>query len=959
MNNAKLPHTLSLIFVIGLVLLMLVPAMLNRARASKPEATEAETLSADNLSTLKISAGGCTAVSFSQPAGSPIGVGLAPDSVAVGDLNLDGKPDLAVTNESSNNVTILLGNGSGGFSQLVGSPVITGNQPQHVVVEDFDLDGKPDLAVANLDNTLTIHLGNGSGGFTQSAGSPVAVGNNPRSLAIGDFNSDGKSDLAAANLFSNNVTILVGNGSGGFTQPAGSPVAVGTYPQSVVVGEFNQDGKLDLAVANTTSNNVTILLGDGSGGFNEPADSPINTGAGPAFLAVGDLNLDGRIDLASANANSNSLTILLGNGSGGFTQAGGSPIGVGLIPVSVSVGDFNLDGKPDLAIANGGSTNVTILLGNGSGGFFQSAGSPVSGGSVVGVGDFNLDGKPDLAVANYNTNNLTIQLNSCNAFPCSGMGFSQPAGSPIDLGSAHFSVTVADFNLDGKADLTMADPYSNNLTILLGNGSGGFTEPAGSPVSAGASPRSIAIGDFNLDGKADMAVTNVDSDNVTILLGNGSGGFTQAAGSPIGVGDFPNSIAVGDFNRDGRADLAVANAHSNNVTILLGNGSGGFTQAAGSPVSAGQDPFSVVVADFNLDGIADLATANYGSTNTTILLGNGSGGFTQPMGSPVVIGLNAHDVAVGDFNRDGKPDLAVAIEGSGHLTILLGNGSGGFTQAMGSPVVVGESPRSVDVGDFDLDGKADLAVRNAYSHDLTILLGNGSGGFTQPIGSPIGNLNYGTSVAVADFNLDGKADLAVPDPVFLKLRILLNTCAANIPISITCPTNITTVTNQSLCAPAGQVPCQVVNFPPPIVSDQSQGVTVVCSPASGSCFPTGTTTVNCTATNSSGNTASCSFTVTVFDVCLQDDSNANAVLLFNSFTGDYRFCINGSIFTGKGRVTRLGCSYTLEHNATDRKVLGKIDKSVYKGNASLQSPPGANRCSITDRDTRNNACVCQ
>jgi len=199
-------------------------------------------------------------------------------------------------------------------------------------------------------------------------------------------------------------------------------------------------------------------------------------------------------------------------------------------------------------------------------------------------------------------------------------GFTQPAGSPVGVGAGPFSVAVSDFNLDGKPDLATANQNSNTVTILLGDGMGGFTQPAGSPVGVGALPLSVAVGDFNLDGQPDLAVANAGSDNVTILLGDGMGGFTQAAGSPVGVGALPLSVAVGDFNLDGKPDLAVANTSSNNVTILLGDGAGSFTQPAGSPVTAGDTPRSVAVGDFNLDGKPDLATANTGSNNVTILL---------------------------------------------------------------------------------------------------------------------------------------------------------------------------------------------------------------------------------------------------------------------------------------------------------------------------------------------------
>ena len=174
------------------------------------------------------------------------------------------------------------------------------------------------------------------------------------------------------------------------------------------------------------------------------------------------------------------------------------------------------------------------------------------------------------------------------------------------------------------------------------------------------------------------------------------------------------------------------------------------------------------------------------------------------------------------------------------------------------------------------------------------------------------------------------------------------------PPTVTCPANQTVVTNQSVCQSSS---CQVATFTA-TATDNCPGVTVGCTPPSGSCFPIGTTTVTCTATDASMNTATCSFTVTAFDVCLQDDSNPATVLLFNSITGQYRFCCGGTIFTGTGTVAKKGCLITLQHNPGDRRVQANVDKTQFKGNAALQFPPGVMKCTITDRDIRNNSCVC-
>ena len=358
-----------------------------------------------------------------------------------------------------------------------------------------------------------------------------------------------------------------------------------------------------------------------------------------------------------------------------FTAAPGSPFTLGTKPMSVAVGDLNGDGKPDLAIANGDGT-VTVLLGNGAGGFAGAPGSPFaagSGASSVAVGDFNGDGKPDLAIADYNGNNVTVLLGD-------GTGrFTAAPSSPFPAGSQPICVAVGDFNGEGKPDLAIANYNSNNVTVLLGDGAGGFTAAPGSPFPAGSQPYSVAVGDFNGDGKPDLAVANVASGDVTVLLGNGAGGFTAASGSPFAVGSYPESVAVGDFNADGKLDIAVAGvglyqSTGMNVTVLLGDGTGGFTAVQGGPAETGSSPTALVVADFNEDGLPDLAVINPVTGTVAVLLGNGTGGFTTATGSPFTAGTQPVSLAAGDFNVDGKPDLAIANYGSNNLTVLV-NGS--------------------------------------------------------------------------------------------------------------------------------------------------------------------------------------------------------------------------------------------------------------------------------------------
>lgn len=355
-----------------------------------------------------------------------------------------------------------------------------------------------------------------------------------------------------------------------------------------------------------------------------------------------------------------------------------------------------------------------------------------------------------------------------------GLEFVEATGSPISASTTGV-VAVGRFNGDGYDDLAVGPPGPEQVTILMGNGTGTFSRFVGGPWTAGLASSMVA-GRLNGDGYDDLAVGNYLSDTVSILLGNGDGTFARAVGSPIPTGARPFSVAMGDLNGDGVNDLAVSNQGDGTVTILLGNGTGAFTQAPGSPIAVGQFPVSVAMGSLNADGFADLAVANAGSNSVTILLGNGTGTFSQASGSPIAVGSEPRSVAMGRLNGDSLTDLAVVNGRSDSVTILLGNGNGTFNQAAGSPVAVGSSPSSVAVGSFNRDGLADLAVANAGSDSVTILLGNGNGTFSQPSTSPIAVGSFPFSLAVGSFNGDGLDDLVVGNARSDTVTILLPAC---------------------------------------------------------------------------------------------------------------------------------------------------------------------------------------
>ena len=669
-----------------------------------------------------------------------VAVGGYPTSIAAGDINNDGNPDFVVSDYSSSVVRVLLGDGKGGFlpppapiPAQIGAGV---SNPSAIALADANNDGFLDIFVVgnSYSGQYGAMLGDGTGRFTAVFGASYYSGDTLVGLAVGDVNGDGNADLLTSAARSAKVVVLLSNAQGGFT--SGQDVPTG-YTSALALADMNRDGKLDIVAVGTST--VAVRLGNGAGLFSTPASSPVAVTSGAIDVAVGDLNNDNKLDVVTASYSGNAVSVRLGDGTGGFTTA--PDISIGTAPRKVALADMNRDGKLDLAATLSGSTSTTVALRLGDGaGRFSNAPADLTVGLApngLALADFNKDGQTDLLAGNT--------------------GY--PAGS----------VPVGDFA---------------TVSVRLGNGAGGFVRVPAPRVPLGG-PGGATLADVNNDGRPDLLALYSLSGvgGVSVRLGTGTGTFTTPA-APVpaevtGVGSYPNTMAVGDVNNDGKLDFVCYALIGGLVlpTTYLGNGQGGF--ALQTPVASTNIDLNVnsmQLADVTGDGKLDLlvSTGFPSAQSVRVMPGDGMGKFTAGAGTSSYVSVSPGGITVADVNGDDKLDLLVGIYSSNYratVSVRLGNGAGTFSAPpapVAADVALGyDYMTGMAVGDINNDGKLDFVATTGQpggglDNFMSVRLGSGTGAFTAPAVAEIRlALEHPSGVALGDVNGDGKLDAIV------------------------------------------------------------------------------------------------------------------------------------------------------------------------------------------------------
>jgi len=748
-----------------------------------------------------------------------------PVAIALGDFNRDGHMDVASADAAAGVVTVFFGLGDGSFR--AGAALSTGSgQPVALVADDFDGDGLLDLvAASNSSRALSFFSGHGDGTFasavTWMTDAPLRPGITDyewTSLTSADLDGDTVPELVAGykeklefnpfNFLSFNpfdvqkggLVVFHRDDSGLFQEV--SSQATGFVPRTLVARDVTDDGNVDLVAAMASGpallqgepifGHVSVFAGNGDGSFAAPTS--LFTGGTAAALdfsrvlaaATADFNADGLMDLAAIDQLRGDVSIFLAQSPGEFADPVHYPIAFGAI--SLVVADVNGDGITDLVSASPGDNSVSVLLGRGDGTFEtgrRSAAGPLP--ALVAVADFNEDGHADLVTANRNASAQPATPGALGVLLGAGDGnFRTP--TRFDVGRSPTLMVDADVNNDGILDLVVGNTGDHTVSVLLGIGNGTFTtaQRVGTELGNKLEMKGLAVADFNRDGRLDLAITldgDLDStqpDRLVIVLGLGDGTFREQETRTFEFGaassdQGPASLASGDWNRDGITDLAVVHHATQSISLLIGQGDGTFRE--GSVLETDGVAASLVAGDFTGDGRLDLAASLPDSGRVRLFEGTGAGGFAS--GTDLELGGKPSALLVRDFDGDGIADLAVADRDATNVRLLLGRRSGALS--VGPMLDVGFIPQGLGAGAFFSAGSTDLAVLGPDGQVAYLASPGKTGASALTVVAYDG---HAASLAAGDWNGDGRSDIALGDIAGFVVPLLHSGSLPLVPATI-------------------------------------------------------------------------------------------------------------------------------------------------------------------------------
>jgi hypothetical protein len=688
---------------------------------------------------------------FSQNTGLLSPVGQGPTHVATADFNQDGRPDYAVANAFSDSVSIRLGSPDGPTGIPASGDLLTNARPTLVLAGDVNADGNPDLIVAHQ-NSSNIRLFRGNGDGTFQAPLDTALPQPARGGQLANVDADADLDLVLALPGGNQSVVLLNNGNGTFTQ---ADLLPGTSPVQANVGLLNGDAFPDVVVTNDATDDIAIYFGNGTGTFAAAPDRSIATGDRPRHTLVRNLDGDGDNDLVVTSLETDQVFILLNDGSGNFAT---SAVSVRDQAFWTDGGDFDGDGDVDLVVTHRADNNAQLLLNNGSGVFTASTILPLGEDpTAVLVSNYNGDAFADLVVAVQGANALALVPGRAGG----------TFGVPTPLGQAdNVFVATADFTGDNVLDFVASERNNNRVALYRGLGNGTFAAPVFFAVNV--RPQEIAVGDFAEGNGLDLAVTGFNSDRVDILVNDGAGAFsnpvdlvTQDRPFSIASGDLD-----ADGNLDlvvGHANQAAA--AESGVRVFWGNGAGAFPAQSDLDLFEGSESVAVRVGDVTGDGVPDVvAGERLGAVSRLTVFRNQSGrNFArQDWGA---LPQQPRHLELADITGDGRLDAVVSYATGGDQTLFSthrNTGSAFELLDLALEQTINNAVHSTKLADLNGDGALDFVVPE-QGGGLLLFLNSGNGRFAAP--SPTQPRPMGGSepfhIDTGDFNGDGKVDFVV------------------------------------------------------------------------------------------------------------------------------------------------------------------------------------------------------
>ncbi len=800
-----------------------------------------------------------------------------PRTLAFGDLDKDGLPDAVTANVDVSGITILRSTFAGGssfFSYATNVDLAAGGSAFSVALDDVDGDGKLDLIVGNGAGTVSVILntttGTGSISFATTR-TDLTASTSARSVTTGDFDGDGKVDIAVAN-YTNSVSLFrnTGTTTGVVSFASAVNLSGGAQPVSIATGDLDGDGKLELAVANSGSANVSIFKNNStSGTFSFAARVDFITGNQPLNVAIGDLNNDGRPDLAVACENTSVTngiisifrnTITSAQPTISSFSATSGPAGT-LVTVtgtnfstiaSNNIVKFNgtvatVSGTPTstslVAIVPSGATTGTITVEVGgltatSAGNFTvtilptiSSFTPVSGavGTTVTITGTNFSAtaasntvyfgpvKATVSAATTTSLTVTVPTGATNSpisvnvgsylaqsrdpfsvtFASSTTGIiTSSFAAKVDFatGTGPSSLYEGDFDGDGKIDVIVTNASATTVSIFRNTSSSGTVSFATRvDIATAVAPQAVTVGDFDGDGKLDFAVANQTPNTVSVFrnTSTGSGVISFAARVDFATGTAPIALISGDFDRDGKIDLASANYSASTLSVLrnTSTASGTIGYAAKIDLVTATNPYSVTAADIDGDEKLELICTNYTTGSISIFRNTStptSIGFQTK--TDFSAGVNPLDVGAADFDSDGKVDLAISANGSNAIVVYRNTSTVGSISLTSGSLAAGSSstPRGLSIGDFDGDGKVDMACVNGGLNTVGVYRNTSTSGtiaFATKVDFATGTIPY--YVFGGDLDGDGKFDLSVINNTANTLSVIRNTIPSAVPPTVT------------------------------------------------------------------------------------------------------------------------------------------------------------------------------